>query len=486
MQISGELLSWAVGIIISVIVLIVALNEIIVRAEQRSSVYTRFWRRLRDLVLPLVITFVIFRQMIQIDATTTGARLLETAIWLVVAYTVGSLLSAVGKAASDQSRLEASIPALFRGLLRIVAVGVPLYYVLSSVWGVALDNLFAALGVGSLVIALALQDTLSSVVSGFLLTLDRPFDVGDEIHAAAYEGEVIELNWRSVRMLTKGRDIIVIPNSALASQVIHNYTTRDSSYRDKIVMSFSYDDYPNKCKEVLIEAALSCPFVLRDPMPTAYLNNFSDSSIEYELFFFVDEFHSYLRTLQVRSDIRTQIYYAAQREGLTIPYPILMRGDHVSKAPTKATIRETIDEHIHKNDLLNSLPQSTLSYLGEHARLHTYGAGSILLPNGIPSDGLYLILSGEADMIVSAGLNVRLVEGDICGEMVFWGSRANVNQVQCVTDVEVAHISAAAVNEVLRQQPRFASSLDKLISQRLHSHSSYTSNGKQTHSLFNK
>lgn len=467
MEINGELLSWAVGIIVGVIVLIIVLSEIIVWSERKQSVYTQFWHHLRDLVLPLIVAFVIFQQVLQIDSTTNASRLLETAVWLVIAYAIGSLLGAVGKAAKNPLRLEATIPELFRGLLRIVGIGVPIYYIVSSVWGVALDNVFAALGVGSLVIALALQDTLSSVVSGFLLTLDRPFDVGDEINAGGYEGEVIELNWRSVRMITKGRDIIVIPNSELASQVIHNYTARDSSYRDTVTMSFSYDDNPNKCKQVLIESALTCPYVLRDPMPTAYLNNFADFSIEYELFFFVDEFHSYLRKLQVRSDIRTAIYHAAQRAGLTIPYPILMRGEHNSAAPSEEMVRRNIDDQIRKNELFSTLPDTTLSYLAEHALLYTYGKAEILLSVGLPSDGLYLLLSGEAEIITQHGTTIRLVEGDICGELVFLGGRPNPNPVQCLTDVDVAFIPAAIVTEVLRQQPRFALVLDNLVNERL-------------------
>ena len=478
MLISSELLTWAVGLLVSVLVLVTVTSEIIARLERQESVYTRFWRRLRDLVLPLVAAFLVVRQMLTIEATTTESRILETAVWLVVAYTLGSLLGAAGKAAQDKNRIEASIPGLFRGLLRVIVLGVPAYYILANIWGLQLGDLFAALGVGSLVIALALQDTLSSIVSGFLLTLDKPFDVGDQILIDGNVGTVVDLNWRSVRVRINSRDIIVVPNSQLASQTIYNYTTQDPASRDSIFVGFSYDDMPNDCKRVLLDAVTSSPYVSESPAPKVFLTAFQDASIQYEIVFFIPQFKGTVYQREVRSDIQTRIYYAAKRARLTIPYPIVSVDQYSNREPDTVTLQRLFSEQIRGQALFSNLPQDALNYLTEQAMLHTYGVYEHILRHSEPSDGLYVILSGEVQMLGENGATLKLTQGGICGEMIFWGNRNNLADVECRTDVEAVYLPEAGINRLLRDQPRFAQSLERLVSERTALLQSYAAVGQ--------
>ena len=109
---------------------------------------------------------------------------------------------------------------------------------------------------GSLVIGLALQDTLKNLFSGILLLFERPFALGDWLQVGETIGKVIKVNWRSVYLQTRDQDSVVIPNSILAQGNFTNYNRPTPLHVERFLFGFSYDDPPNKVIRVLKETAL--------------------------------------------------------------------------------------------------------------------------------------------------------------------------------------------------------------------------------------
>ncbi|MEM9137397.1 MAG: mechanosensitive ion channel domain-containing protein, partial [Cyanobacteria bacterium P01_F01_bin.42] len=182
----------------------IILGELIDRLQHRGHKATaQLLVNIRILMLPTVAVWLLLHQFLDIERDTITLKVIETAIWGAVIVTslslLGVLLTSDARAAS---RKVLQVPRLFLQIARILIVLSISFYVLSAIWGVDLSNLAAALGVGSLVIALALQNTLSNLVSGFLLLFDSPFQVGDWIRFGEIEGQVVDLNWRSVRLIT--------------------------------------------------------------------------------------------------------------------------------------------------------------------------------------------------------------------------------------------------------------------------------------------
>ena len=97
------------------------------------------------------------------------------------------------------------------------------------------------MGVSLIVIGLALQDTLGSVMSGIALLLERPFRVGDWLRIGDIEGQVIDINWRSVRLLTLERQVIIVPHQFIGKKIIRNYSQPERIYNQRINIGFSYD-----------------------------------------------------------------------------------------------------------------------------------------------------------------------------------------------------------------------------------------------------
>ena len=116
------------------------------------------------------------------------------------------------RAASGRVR----IPKLLLDILRFFFVVCGAAVIISTIWGVNLGSLVTALGVGSVVIGLALQDTLGSLFSGIALVSARHFRVGDWVRFGNDEGPVLSQNWRTVTIKTRSGDALVMPNGVIA------------------------------------------------------------------------------------------------------------------------------------------------------------------------------------------------------------------------------------------------------------------------------
>ena len=172
----------------------------------------------------VVLIFDVSNTNILSRAIATGALIAATAAILqVVRYFT--------EEARARSKIPGTrgVPQLFMMVPRLVVLIVAGWLLFSAIWDVDLTGLFAALGVSSLIVSLALQDTLSGLASGFLLLSDKPFEPGDWIEVNDIEGKVVDTNWRSSRIKDRSGDVIVIPNSTLAGATLVNFDQPDKS-----------------------------------------------------------------------------------------------------------------------------------------------------------------------------------------------------------------------------------------------------------------
>jgi small-conductance mechanosensitive channel len=104
-------------------------------------------------------------------------------------------------------------------------------------------------------------------MAGIAVLFEQPFQVGDWITVGSITGEVMEMNWRSVRVRTRARDLVVVPNSVIGKETLINLSRPTRTHGETHTLGFSYDDPPNKVKRVLSRVVLSTRGVLADPPP---------------------------------------------------------------------------------------------------------------------------------------------------------------------------------------------------------------------------
>jgi small-conductance mechanosensitive channel len=459
---------WALVLVIALPVVLLVLTEIIVRLRRRQIPLEATLRIVRNLVVPTVAVYLILTQVAELDPNRPAVRLVLTLLWIFLIHTALSFVNAVIFAGAVEGTWQARVPKLVRDLGRFLLVLVGLAIVLSTVWGADLGALVTALGVGSIVIGLALQDPLGNLFSGVMLLFERPFAVGDWVRIGDTVGKVVEINWRAVHVLVRGTEIVVVPNSVLAKGSFSNLSRPTRDHAEVLTLTFSYSDPPNKVKRALTRAAALTPGVLEDPPPQVQTSAYQDFSIAYKLIFRVAD---YAQMSAVRDELMSRIWYVVKRQGLTMPYPVQTH-IQVSQAELDATERAPLPV-----ETLRRFPQLGLARvrdLGDgvsRRAVLSFARGERVVAEGECLPGLVLILSGQVSLAVrdTGGQEreiARLGPGEFFGERSLLSVSASEVTATALEDLEVLVLEGESLQALIDQTPHAAREIGKVMESR--------------------
>jgi small-conductance mechanosensitive channel len=190
--------------------------------------------------------------------------------------------------------------------------------------GVNIVPFIACAGVAGVAIGFAAKDTLSNLIAGILLIIDRPFEVGDRIEVwsapagTATWGDVIDIGLRATKIKTTDNIVIIIPNNEIMVRDIINYTTITEKIRLRINIGIAYDAEMQTAKDIILNVADSAEWVAKEPPPVVVVRNFGDSSVDLQLRVWIDDARKRMRTISYITD---RVKTAFDEQGIEIPYP---------------------------------------------------------------------------------------------------------------------------------------------------------------------
>jgi small-conductance mechanosensitive channel/CRP-like cAMP-binding protein len=461
--------AWGVCVIVGFPLLVILLGELIHRLRRSGSQLGRTLHLVRNLVLPAAVIWVLVREIL--DRGDQIARLGDTLLLLAVVPAALSVLDLVLAARDTPGTTWSRFPRLLFQLARVAVLAGVAAFVLSGVWGVDLRGVLTALGVGSLVMALALQDTLSNLVSGLLLVFDRPFEIGDWVRSGDIVGKVVDVNWRAVRLATRDGDLVVIPNGMLGKSAIYNYTRPTSTHAEKIEVCFAYEDPPNRVRQALAEVARGTPGVLAQPAPDVRVLGYGEQGVSYQIKYWCGDFDGLDR---IRDALVTRIHYAAQRHGLGLSQAVHTVVQLDGAATERAAAARRTETRLASLATLLRLPRAILEELEQDAAYRVYAAGETITAAGNTADGMYVLLGGCAAVLMERGSGSggasgstveveRLGRGELFGNLASqWGEDSPVI-VRAVEDVELLVLDARAVLAMAEKNPGFALEMEQIL-----------------------
>ena len=243
---------------------------------------------------------------------------------LTVATLVIKIISTALKwyATTIAAKTETSVDDEFIPLLdrafKIIVYALAALVVLDH-FAVDVKGLIAVLGVGSLAIALAAQETIANMIGGFVIMIDRPFRNGDWIQFDADNiCKVHQIGVRSTKLWTFDNSLIIVPNAELMKSTIHNLTYPYPDIRARVTVGVSYSADIQKVREILLDIAANHKNILKDPKPVFRFKEFGDSSLNVIMIFTVE---SIPMTYDISSDVRIAILNRFREENIEIPFP---------------------------------------------------------------------------------------------------------------------------------------------------------------------
>ena len=223
---------------------------------------------------------------------------------------------------SETALDETALPMVNR-FVRFIVIAIGLLLAMTHL-GLQIAPLLAGAGVAGLALSLAAKDTLSNLIAGVLLIMDRPFQVGDRIELwnAPREtgtwGDVIEIGLRATKIRNPDNLVVVVPNNEIMRRDIINYTMSGEDIRLRIPFSVAYESDIERAKVLLKEAAHEVKGVKLDPAPIVIVRGFGPSEMNLQLRVWIQEARNRRR---IADEITEKSMVKFAKAGVEIPYP---------------------------------------------------------------------------------------------------------------------------------------------------------------------
>jgi small conductance mechanosensitive channel len=247
-------------------------------------------------------------------AEVYGLRLLGAVLILLVGLWLAKRLSRALDRILERTKTEATL----RGFMRNIAYGAMVVVVILAALqflGFAPASLFAVLGAAGLGIGLALKDSLSNLVAGLQLIVQRPFRAGDYVLVANLEGTVEQVRVFQTRLRTPDNRVVILPNSLITAAAITNFTAT-MKRRIDVATSIGYAEDLQAARARLVEIAQAHPKVLPEPEPVVLaIGLATDNRLNLEL-------RAWVRTAdvqQVRSELTEAVRNGMVELGIGLP-----------------------------------------------------------------------------------------------------------------------------------------------------------------------
>ena len=236
---------------------------------------------------------------------------------------VDRLMMEILRRYSKKVDLISSSAGVIKTLYRTLILGFVFLIVLDRL-NITITPFLASLGIGGLVVALALQDTLSNFFSGVYIYFDKPIRIGDYIMLeSGQEGYVTQIGWRNTRIRMLPNNIVIVPNAKLVSSQVTNFYLPEPEMAVLVQVGVSYQSDLEKVEKVTIEVAKQVlqevEGGVKEFEPFIRYHTFSDFSINFTVILRAKE---YVNKYLIIHEFIKRLHRRYQMESIEIPFPI--------------------------------------------------------------------------------------------------------------------------------------------------------------------
>ena len=388
----------------------------------------------------------------------------EALIWLRLVET-GALYVALFEVALDFfwivlakfSRRKVAPPRILKDLLLVGAVMVVVAAQLQSQGLLTTLGSAAVLGGLAFVVGPGTASQISNISSALTFQVERQFSVGDWVEIDGSVGRVETVSWNSAYLYDNTQDrIIILPNSIIDTGKVINFSRPSAQrYRLDIGMGLPYEAPPGKIISILRSVLDQHPDVVESDQSLVLVEEFADSSINYRLKFFVED---YMQRAAIKSSIFANAWYAVHRAGYSFPYPVEDVRTFSDTDRKDAELREQLQDEsfavLRSAPLFESLTDAQIRDIVQHDPVSSFGDDEAIVCEGDVGGAMYVVLEGTCSVHVKAMRRPKdrvelaeLTKGDVFGEMAALTDEPRKASVLAKGHVMVQKISQRTIND---------------------------------------
>jgi small-conductance mechanosensitive channel len=216
-----------------------------------------------------------------------------------------------------RAKFDRGLPATISMLVRysIITVG---FFIALSATGFEFSQLTVIIGALSVGIGFGLQNIFNNLVSGLILIFERPIHIDDTIEVNNMVGLVRSIGIRTSNIRTLDGAEVIIPNGLLISNEVINWTLSDKKRRIEVNVGVAYGSDVKKVTKLLYKVLKEHDDAINFPPPMVLFDEFADSSLNFRVLFWTDNYSEWLR---IRSDILYAVNDILEKENIVIPFP---------------------------------------------------------------------------------------------------------------------------------------------------------------------
>jgi small-conductance mechanosensitive channel len=395
---------WTVIVALGYPMLTLAVAELQRRTAGRSDDVHKVLQLVQVTVLPALAVYILMSKVAGLTETSVSRKIVQTVVAITMINVTLAAVNVAMRSAVATADWLARTPGLLLDLIRLFLVLVGAAFVASDIWSVDLGALLTALGVGSVVIGLALQDTLSGLFAGVSIMSGRQFKEGDWLAAGDHQGFIIGMDWRSVTIVTEDNSIVVIPNSELSGSAFRVQGSQGRTVAEELIVSFPYHVSPSKAFAAIAQTAQATDQILKKPTFEIELVGLSNESMQYELMFHAINKET---CFKAHSAFLRRLWYVCQRNGIEL-------AGQTNRMFRPSSVHATLDDKRKQAVLLQEglLERGSAGFdkLAAVARYEIYDEGEVLLKDGGDFSNIHFVVAGIVAVQVSRHGLIRVVQ----------------------------------------------------------------------------
>ncbi len=228
------------------------------------------------------------------------------------------LLGEAAKTQRQDAKQLMTIAPLARNLMSVLVILIASAIVMEH-FSINIGSLLVSLGVGSLAVALAAQDTIANIIAGVIIAIDQPFRVGDRIQLPnGTLADVQMIGLRSTRILDFDNNYLIVPNSELVKSTLINFAYPTHKVRVLVHFTLPFGTDTSKVRAIALQLMKSHRFVVSDPEPAVQAMRITELGIEMRLACFVEDF---TQRFDTEIELREALHRALIEQGIELAVP---------------------------------------------------------------------------------------------------------------------------------------------------------------------